>query len=283
MAILPTVLRDPQAFYFGNVVFHALRDPGATRLSGQLAQKWSLLLAVLPYRGAEGPFTVQFLGLLLLGIAGPLSRLVPRNQLTTSLWVVLFFTSLLPTPSYPQYFCLLIPFLILDAVTLLASLPLRRTWPFLAPAALAYATLGATDGHRYLLSGMQVPGVMSTDRIPRWSIDTVERVGKEIDARNAPEAISWWPGYFISTRTAIATELANDFGMVVAGKLTAAERKRLHLVTHGEVGSWIEERKFPLVVAGNWTASQEADLLPKHGYQSVYRYENVTLWALPRP
>jgi hypothetical protein len=221
---------------------------------------------------------------LLLAVAAALSSTTPRNQLSTYLWIALLVASLLPTPSYPQYFCLLIPFLIIDAVAILSAISppaLHRLRPILIPTGLAYLGLGVYDAHRYLGSGWLVPGVVLRERAARWSIPTVERVATAIDAQHVPEAISWWPGYFVSSRTRIVPELANDFGFVVAGRLAPAERRRLHLVTHGEVAAWIREQRYSLVVAGNWTASQEADLLPKMGYGPV-RVEGVTFW-MPRP
>jgi hypothetical protein len=92
-------------------------------------------------------------------------------------------------------------------------------------------------------------------------------------------ALSWWPGYFVSTRTALAPELANDFGLTIADQLPAAERQRLHLITHDEVSGWIQTQRLPLVVAGNWTTSADWALLPRAGYRQVARLENVGIWC----
>jgi hypothetical protein len=282
LPLVPILIRDARSFYFGNVVFHALRDAGAMKLAGQLGQKWSLLQTVLPVRGMEGTSSVQFLGLLIPAVAAALSPHTSRNRLATYVWVALLVASLLPTPSYPQYFCLLIPFLILEAIAFLAATPLSRSWPLLAPACIAYVGLGLYDGNRYLRSAVQVPGVMTTDRISRWSIATVDRVAALIDEQDQRRGLTWWPGYFVATRTAIVPELANDFGMVVADKLSAAERRRYKLVTHAEVGQWIELRREPLVVAGNWAAG-ESNKLPQSGYKMVTRHENVALWVVGQP
>jgi hypothetical protein len=237
------------------------------------------MLAVLPFEGSEGTFSVQLLELLVLAAASALSRATRPNRLTTYAWLALLPASVLPTPAYPQYFCLLIPLLILDVVEVLSTIPLTRLWPFLIPAGLAYVGLGTFDGYRYLVSGARVPGVVSTDRIPRWSISTMAKVAQRIDARGAAEAISWWPGYFVATKTSIVIELANDFGMVVADKVPERERRQLHIVTHHQVAEWIRARRAPLVVAGNWTARPESDLLPQAGYTAIERIDNVTLWS----
>jgi hypothetical protein len=283
LPLLPALLRDPHAFRFGTVTFHALRDPTAAQWSGQLAQKWRVLLAALSLRGGDGTGAVQLLVLLVVAAGAALSPATPKNTLSTPLWMALLLASLVPTPAHPQYFCLLVPFLILDAVALLATAPLARAAPLLLPAAVAYVAMGVFDGDRYLRTGTQVPGVETADRSARWTIPTLQRVAAEIDAQGAPAAVSWWPGYFVSTRTTLPPELANDFGLLIADQLPPDERRRVHLVTHDELAAWIEARRWPLVVTGNWTARPEASRLPLAGYRQVARVENVGIWLARTP
>jgi hypothetical protein len=282
LPLLPTLVRDARAFYFGNVVFHTLRDAGAMQLSGQLARKGWVLLSVLGIWERDGNSSTQLVGLGGLAVAAAVSRATPRNQLTTSVWIALAIASLVPTPAYPQYFCLVVPFLVQDAITFVATLPASQRRFVVPVGGLAYLVLGVLEAHRYLVSGADVPGVIERARRGRWSISTMERVAEDIDRQRQPRAISWWPGYLLSTRTEIVPELANDFGMLVAGRLPEAERRRYHLVSHTELGRWIDEQRVSLVVVGNW-ASRESRGLGEKGYRMVARLQNVEVWSLFPP
>jgi hypothetical protein len=200
----------------------------------------------------------------------------------TYIWITLLAASFLPDPVYPQYFCLLVPFLILDVVALLATVQHAGRWT-LVSGGITFVILGALDGYRYLSSGMDVPGVMTADRVSRWSIRTVERVAQEVDSLRVPLGASWWPGYFVSARTPLAVELANDFGLLVAGRIGEQERHRFHLIDRRELARRIQDRQFPVVVEGNWAARREADLLPFAGYEVAASIESVKIWTAHPP
>ena len=104
-------------------------------------------------------------------------------------------------------------------------------------------------------------------------------VGRAIDEQHLRVGASWWPGYFVSAKTPIATDLANDFGMVVADKITETRRRRFHIVTHTEMAAMLDRKDPPLFVEGNWAYRPTADLLPVKGYQMVRSQGVVRIWV----
>lgn len=281
LLLLPYVLRDWPNFCFGNWTYHSLRDFGQAGFIKNWPNKKETLLSIF-YLGQEKlPGDLQFLGLTaaaLWALVSPYSR---RNRLASYLWLVLFFTSLLPSPSLPQYFCLLVPFMVMETVVGLASLRAWKAWALLAALAIPYLVLGARDIKRYTTTGDAVPGVWTRDRVVRWAIPTVLNVAQKIDAAGKPMGASWWPGYFVTTRTPLISSLANDFGFRAAARLLPQERRRVGIVTQEEVADMMDRHAPPLFVVGNWAAWPAAGELPKKGYRLVDRFENASIYVTP--
>lgn len=277
--LAPAIVRDFPAFYFGTVRFHSLRQIDEGGLLGLLQRKWAVVTDVVLLQDKERTGNLQFLCLLALGVASALSKATRRNDLASYVWIALLAASFLPDPVYSQYFCLLVPFLILATLSLLGTVKRPAHWT-LVGAGLAFLAVGAVDWNRYVRSGLDVPGVLDADRVSRWRIPTVEAVARKVDSLGQRFGASWWPGYFVSSRTPIAVELANDFGLIVAGRIPERERERFHLIDRRELARRIQDREYPLVVEGNWTSRREADLLPPSGYGIAGALDTVRIWTV---
>jgi hypothetical protein len=265
--LLPAILGDWEAFSFGAFRFYGMREYGQSGFVTGFAQKLEILATVLPLR-TMAPGTVQLAGLLLLAVAALLSRQTPRNAVVAYTWLALFVTSLVPSPAYAQYFCMLVPLLAIEGAVLLGTLPLRPLAPLLAPAAALYLAMGVYDVRRFASDGTNVPGVYHPANAINWKIASVVELGRALDAQNAEVGASWWPGYFATTRTPIVTELANDFAIHASARLTPAGRQRFHVTTDTQMLEMIKTRRPRLWVAGNW-APPEATLLPASGFRQA--------------
>jgi len=295
LPLLVTYALDRKAFLFDTFLFHGVREYGQSSLFGKLSDKAPVIASALGIHAKASIESRQLLALLILAILALLARIPSRNTCRSAaawVWPVLLLASILPNPFLPQYLCMLVPFLAIEGGFLLGALldGLSRRKAVLGVAAMAICALvflghhisrGWEERHRYLHTGIDVPGVWTTDRVPRWQIQTVEAVAKAIDAQNIPEAASWWPGYFISSRTHIALPLANDFGFRAAQALSPQERLRFHVVSHADVGDMIRQRNPRLFVAGNWTAYPYANWLAQNGYQVRSTIQNVSIWTVP--
>jgi hypothetical protein len=287
LPLLFNLLRDHQAFLFGTVEYHALRDVRHAGVIGDWPQKWATLLSILGIEGAEGPGSTQFFALLAGGVTALVAGKRSDNSLFAYNWMALLVISILPTPSYQQYFCLLVPFLIVEVVVLLATvegprLEGPRFGTVLVVGLGAYCLLGVFDAWRYAVTGQEVPGVILRERVPRWRIGTVRQIARAIDQQQQPVGGSWWPGYFVGTRTGLALDLVNDFGRVVAESVSPERRRRFHIRTHAEVTDLIRAHDPPLFVEGNWTFAASAKQLPASGY-TVAATVPARIWVYHQP
>jgi hypothetical protein len=282
-----------RAFLFGTFFYHRIREYGQNSLFGSAEAKLPSVLKTLGLDSGASYSERQWMGLAILATFALLLRMRARRRAESPAgWVALILVgaSTLPNPFLPQYLCLAVPFLAVEGGSLLGSLldaergRKWRLWPVaVAAAALGYLSyhgwVARYDRNRFLHNGGGVPGVMSSDRAARWRIETVEAVAREIDAQHIPVAASWWPGYFVSSQTSIAVELANDFGFRAASALSPEECRRFHVVSHSEVGDMIVRGQPRMFVEGNWATYPWAGWLPEHGYQLRGTIENVRVWT----
>jgi hypothetical protein len=248
---VPPFLRDYETAFFGVFEFASMRFPEQTTLFGSVEQKLGVLLEELALRGQDGSGSVQLLGLVLLGTIALLCKDAMPNRLTAGIWPLLLFVNLLPYNTFSQYVCVVVPFVAVEAsVALAAFLPRHALWRVLAPGLTIYALLGALDAVRFTRSGTLVIGLGAHPG--DWRLSQVHNVAAQIDKYGKPEAMSFWPGYFVTTRTRVIPQFANHFAFHVTGRLDAERRKKLVLMSEQEVRAAFVNGRFPLVVIGNW-------------------------------
>jgi len=282
LVLLPSFLHDFKAARFGILEYASLRAPHQTSLFGSPAQKLSTLLGELSIVGADGAASTQLLGALVLAVTAWLLPGLQRNRLSASIWPTLLFVNLLPFPTYSQYTCLVVPFAAVEAGLALHALKSERI-PLLAyaPGLLLYLTLGALDAQRFTVTGEHVIGVWQ--RPQAWKIPNVEAVARSVDHIGTTEAVAWWPGYFISSRTHIIPELADHFGFEVADRVSKKRRRRLTLKSSGELQTELTQTRYKLVVLGEGIGAPWRPILNKH-YQLTQTTPGVaTLWIPKAP
>ncbi len=291
---LVCLARAPREFLFDNVRYHAVRELGQDSLLGSFSAKFP---AVLKTMGIDAFATYgerQWMSLAIVALLAAAAHLRWRSRTASPALLaasVLILASVLPNPFQSQYFCMAVPFFAIDAGRLLGtaldvSSRQDRRWKLaVAAAAAAYVIyngwVGLYDRHRFLYTGVAVDGVESEDRVARWKVPTVEAVARAIDAEHIAEGASWWPGYFVSSKTAIVVDLANDFGFRAAAVLPPEERRQLHVVNDAEVADMISRRQPRLYVEGNWASCPTAARLPLSGYQLRSTIENAKVWTAP--
>jgi hypothetical protein len=296
LGLLPTIVclvRTPRAFWFDTVRYHAVREFGQDSLLGTVGGK---LPSVFKTMGVDALATYgerQWMAFAIVAVMAAGARVVWRSRSVSPALVValvLIAASVLPNPFQSQYLCMAVPFFAIEAGRLLETVldrvaRLPRRWTLLAAAAVAgylvyNGWVGLYDRHRFLYTGITVDGVETSDRVARWQIPTVEAVARAIDDQHVAVGASWWPGYFVSSKTAIVVELANDFGFRAAAVLHPERRRRLHVATDGEVAEMISRRQPRLYVEGNWANSPTAAKLALSGYQLRATIENAKVWTV---
>lgn len=279
--LLPAILPDPRAFWFGTIEFINFRLLHQVTFFGRIDPKIDVLFATFTLRGSDGGGTVQFVGLFVLGLASLLSPRTAPNSLMGSMWITMWVANLLPQPTFTQYTCVLIPFIAVEAVRFVSTLDWDAIGHPLWGALVVYLLFGAYDVYRYTVSGVDVPGVTRTQPKEGWRISTAVAVGRKVDEIGAAEAGATWPGYFVSARTPLVMELGNDFGVRAGERLSASERSRYHVMSYADMSALIASRRIPVYVMGNWPLPFTGQLTAG-GFRQSARVENAVIWSLPQ-
>jgi hypothetical protein len=252
-------LVSPGAFWFNNLGYHAMRSDAG--LVGSWLEKLTVLLMF--FLGGPQGNGIQNSILFFASISFVFStrELKGAPGLAFQIGVFLGLVSLLPTPVYPGYFSLCIPFLVVSAVCagtdLLFSPPSRGGRLVVACATVTllavYLAAAVPDLRNYLVTGEGIASVGSAHDKSDWRLENIVEVSRAIDQVAAPgEAVaSLWPGYIFQTHAVPWPGLENDFVLPVADKMTARQRQRYHVSSLAEIESSLSGRVPRIVVLGN--------------------------------
>jgi Dolichyl-phosphate-mannose-protein mannosyltransferase len=246
---LALFLADPARFRFDNLGAYAHRSGGG--LVGDFGQKARAVANLLGIGTPDGAVP-QFL-LLVLAAACAATLLVTlrhRPPLAFAVALLLGLASLLPTPTYPQYFVPLVPFLVAGTFEAVAALrdrlddtAVRRGLAAAGVVALAgYAALALDDFRRYVLQH-------GNERI-----GPIERVAGIVDARTEPgeKVVTSWPGYLFGTHALPVEGFETDFGPLAASRLDDEEARRNRRLSASEVERIVRSGESRVVVLKRW-------------------------------
>ena len=230
---------SPHNFVFDNLRYHG--EKTSHGLIGEPVQKLRTAGNLIGFGNADHALGVQFL-LLLVAAAWALWLLRRRLPFAAAVAVSLGIASFLPTPTYVQYFCVVVPYLVLLAVELAAR------WPRAVLAGLAaYAAAGA----------VALAHDVQTSPLLKPSIRSVERVAATAESRTQPgeTVLSGWPGYLFGTHANAVSGYTNQFAPVAAAKVSSGEAERVHVLSEPALEALIRRRVPRLVVERNWVTS----------------------------
>jgi hypothetical protein len=298
LAALPNeffLLIDSDTFVFNILGYQAIRSSAG--FIGDLPQKLHVGLQLVGVNSAEGATSLQFGWLLLLNLAFVIHAVVQKRHLplSVSITAVLAVVSFLPTPTYTQYFCILVPFLVVHATRLLAQMANTPAGPsrlavraFIVAAITIYVAVAPFDVYRYTLGGAYVPGIVAPEDVKNWKIPAITAVTRSMDQALPADhrvAISWWTGYFVETDAAILPKLENHFNLWYAWKLTPEQRRRYHYMSHEELVWHVQHHTAPVVVLGNWLFGAQRpwyrDLLVRSGYVLSTKVLDTEIYVSP--
>jgi hypothetical protein len=226
----------PRQFVFDNLGYHLAKGSGG--FGDDLSQK-ARTIGNLVGLGRTDHLAGLQVALLLVAAVG---AAVLLRRLPLALWIALLLAlgCLAPSPTYAQYFSVVVPFTVLGVL---------EAWPERVPAVLlaaaaAYVVAGALD------VGRQRAG----DPVQKPSIASVQAVAREIDrlARPNETVLSSWPGYLFRTHARAEPDYTNHFAPAAASKLSPAEARRDLVASEPELEARIRARRPRIVVYRNW-------------------------------
>ena len=241
LGLLPSLVffaLDPERFWFDNVGAHAVRS--SEGLVGDLGQKARLiesLLGIGTPAGAEPQFVLLVAG----GVAATAVAVRARRlPLALGIAALISLASILPTPAYPQYFCVAVPFLAVATAEALGGLR-RLAVPLGAVLAL------------YVAIGLAV-SVRTVRMFPDQRIAAVEEVADAIDARTRPgeRVVVSWAGYLFGTHARPAPGSGNDFEPRFAAALAPHQARYYRLTSAVDVERAIASGEARVIVVKRW-------------------------------
>ena len=299
LALLPNeffLLMDPDVYLFNVLGVHGIRSPFG--MVGLVSQKLDMLTDVLGVNPTSGAWSLQFTLLLLVNGAALATTLRSKEPLPLSAGIALavIVVSLVPTPTYAQYFSIAIPFLVINATLFCARLrddlssaaghALRRHAHALFAALLvAYLLPAPFEAYRYTVGGDQVPGVYTHENAPSWTISMIQQVSRAIDeVAPVPSAltVSWWPGYLLESNGSILPKLENPYALWYSPRLSPLEVTKYRFISFAELEWHIDQHTAPVAVVGNWMFNSQPfyrDLLARSGYVLARRVGKTEIYA----
>jgi hypothetical protein len=298
VAVLPNlyfVILDPAAYFFGNLGFHSIRSDSG--MIGNIPQKL-YVLAQLCFTGGPGnglQMTMLIIFIVWLTAHAGIGNAGSRRaiQLAAALGVI----SLLPTPSYIQYFCLCLPFMIVAAVCRasqlldrIESVPTRR-WAAAGGVVLSllFAAASTGDYRRFTRTGEGLNGIRGLERAQNWNIDNVRAVSHAIDELTVPGecVVSLWPGYIFESAASPFPGLENNTGRDRVDALKPGDAARYHIVSKDRIGNEIAHHNSRIIVIGNQEsmfveAGPYNEMLIRAGYTVVRKIGDTSIWQAPR-
>ncbi len=251
---------SPDIYIFNNIGYHAMRTGGG--LFGFLHQKLLIVLELIGAWKAWGHVSLQLPILLFANCYYLLLAWQLGKRLSFAFYVaaVLSVISLLPTPTFVQYFCVVVPFLIVNAI--LVTHWLDEAVPG-GTARVSLALLGVLVVVAYVLVAPVGVGQFLAPPAPDpltgegggdWDIETNRIIAAQIDACTNPgePVMTWWPGYLLESDALIFPKMENHFGLRVANRLTSRQLDRYRIISEPEIAAHIREGATRVVVLGNW-------------------------------
>jgi len=251
--------QSPWRFVFNNVGYHLGRH-GQVGLIYDFAQKFKILKQLAFLRQGWPLLIMSALGLAV--VYWPRRTANQREDNAPTSLALIFLVSLgvtfwLVTPSFTQYFCLLVPF----AVVLINPLMrwLGRVWPLRWQILMEIVFLGG-----YLATApadMQDEIGRVGSRSPDFRLSVINYISQFIAEHTEPEAviISWWPGYVFTNQREIYPGMENHFSRGLAEGVSIREGIPLELASawtrvasNEEILSLIAEGKADAVIVGIW-------------------------------
>jgi hypothetical protein len=297
IGLLPNVyllLLDPKAYLFDNLLFHGIRSDAG--IVGAFSQKLFALVQIFILGGAGNGLQMTLLMASTFVLTARLKVASASSRRAVQLAVAIGAISLLPTPSYVQYFCLCVPFLIVASVCA-ACEHLDRLKPPGRHVAVAcgialvalFVTASVGDYSRFFVTGIGVNGIRDPKRAPNWSIDAVRSVSRAIDGLAIPDerVMSLWPGYVFESHAAPFPGLENNTGRDRADAVSYYQLADYHILSQDQIDRELSRHNPRLVVVGNQesmfvTAEPYIAMLSRYGYRMVRKIGDASIWSAPR-
>lgn len=257
IGLVPTLVYfvlDPQRFLWNVLGYQGVRSSGG--LVGDLTQKADVARTLVGFGAYDRAAGVQYLVLCGGAAIALVALLHTRRPIPLSFVAAACVAgaSFLPTPTYTQYFCVTVPFLILGTLDVVGgSLRVREnpaSWWLICAAVAGIFILGAETARRHVTWAQETYPVDH----PVSTIGAVRDVTRFINAHASrrEQVMASWPGYLLGSHATVVPRLEEHFAPPTAAAVSSEEIRRYRLITAREVEALIHSYRTRLVVYHNW-------------------------------
>ena len=282
LLLLPLVilfLTDTEVVWFNLFGYHLFRS--SVTFEEAIANRFDVLLSLLRFDTSGRFYGPQFaiLSLCTFGYLILRSWQDKRGLLAGLTALTLAAVHFYPSPTYVQYFVLLVPFLIIATISLLSSLPLsNRRLPIACLVVfIAYAWSIPTAWQHY--SGKSKKASTNSKLV---TISELSEIGATLKEKYPDEvyALSPWPGYLFESHLLPYPATENHFGTRIAKKLSREQNKALKIITLEKIKKLISEKKVKVVVLGKNAYKREfKKILGTAGYTRDHESEKTVIYS----
>lgn len=282
-------VRGPRRFVYDTVLSHSSRS--LTPLDS-IVQR----LRTIGVLFAEAQFLILVIATVMLGILLFATR--RRLPLAVALAVALALASLIPSPSYDQYFSTLVPFLVVGVIELWDIVRTALPPPRDQRLAVAIRSIVIAGLLLYVVAGVQAfDSMMNSGDGLLVDARTARSIAEEIDAhtRDGEVVIAFAPIDLYESHARPLPGLESNFGASAAANLNLsdAEASRLKLVTAEKLEAIIRSQEVRTVVISQdyaflgsfanagYIPGRWGKILADSGYLPVATVHNRTIYQLP--
>lgn len=281
LALTPVIIIASQnfdVFWFNNFGYHLLRDSTPAEL--QLEGKLRVAKTILGLRDAAQIEGYQFPLLLILATITQISLWL-KNRSASGAYLIalgLFFINFLPTPTYNQYFCAVVPFLVIAAAPTLSKFPAIPMSIFL----LGYLFFVREDFVKYTKTGDGVVGMMPGNA-PNRRLIVMKEIADSIN-QQVPKGIpviADWPGLLIDSHASFYPGLENPFGKVAAKKLSPEQKQRYRVLSAEDIRNELNNpaAQFVLIEDSEYKVFNKDYGAKMPGFRKISKVHSASLYG----
>ncbi|MDZ4784999.1 MAG: hypothetical protein SGJ02_02870 [bacterium] len=292
IALLPVfylAFKDFEVFWFNNLGYHMIRS--SRNFESALQAKITIARIVTGLRDTQQFSGFQFPFFIWICILSATICFIKKEIPTLALLIIalLFAINITPTPSYVQYFCTLMPFLIIETIAFLKLFSdsiitehkyFKNYFLVLIVLIISFFHLSATkkDLISYTKSGKGVIGVGINEASDKTLV-ALKSIAKAIDHISLPgqEVLAEWPGYLVDSHAISTPGLENHFGWKIGNKINKKERRKYKIISRNEIRKLILTGTPPVVLLErkSFDRNYKNDL---KGYELINEIHNVLLF-----
>ena len=278
------LIADLEAYSFNNIGYHLIRSD---RSSEQLAQGKLKILNYLLGFSPVAKFKGYQIAILVWSWIGLLVLNLLRSSWPSLSWffcAVLFTISLVPSPTWLQYFSVAVPFLVICLVEISTELSKKLAPIVLGLVAIYFIYTGLADVKNYTGTGKGVHGIYETN-LEASRLENISEISNKINELSEPgePVISVWPGYLLESHASVFPGMENQFWVRVGHKLSDEDAAKYKIMTLRSLQEAVRSRKAKLVVIDLHKAGRffPKKVLKKSGYKEVAKVHNVLFFKQP--